>query len=475
MAVNDILEIGRQGLNTNKQALQTTSNNIANANTPGYTRRRAQIENNPMSTQHGQQMGGGVQLGKVVRIHDDFVQKQIVDESQALGSLKMQAETMQRLESTVMRDGEHITELVNKFFNDYRELSTSPETASLRTVVGSSAEALGVGIRRMNDSFEGMKREMDLRIGDVTEQINTMTHEIAGLNLSIAESEGRGEIPNDLYDRRDAVVRNLSSKIDVTVSPDQRGQITVISGGSVLVQGTDSNQLTVVRTPEGEGKTAGQVDVFVRNAGGGERPITRLIKQGELGGMIRVRDEVIGQSQNQLDKIAHHIAKAVNSVHAKGVGVDGTSGRNLFNQVGDDAKGAAFRFGISADVGKNYDGVAIGSSGAAGDNEIALAIADLQNMKGLGSTSVADQSHTINESLNALVGKIGVETQRDRSFYDHQQSVVEQLENYRQSIAGVSLEEEAVNMIQYQTVFNASAKAMKVGTELFETILSLKD
>ena len=475
MAVNDILEIGRQGLNTSKQALQTTSNNIANANTPGYSRRRAQIETNPMTFSGGQQLGGGVQVSKVMRVHDDFVQKQIVDEAQALGSLKMQAEVMQRLESTVMRDGEHISELVNKFFNDYRELSSSPETASLRTVVGSSADALGAGIRRMNDSFEGMKRELDLRIGDVTDQINMTTREIAGLNNTIAESEARGEVPNDLYDRRDSLVRNLSSKVDVAVTPDQRGQITVISGGAVLVQGTDTNELSVARTPETEAKTPGQVDVYIKTAGGGERPITRLIKQGELGGMIRVRDEVIGQSQGQLDKIAYHIAKSVNGVHSKGVGVDGTSGRNMFKDLGDDAKGAAFRFGISEDVGKSFEGVAIGTSGAAGDNEIALAIADLQNLKGLASTNVADAGHTINESLNALVGKIGVETQRDQSFFNHQQSVVDQLENYRQSISGVSLEEEAVNMIQYQTVFNASAKAMKVGSELFETILSLKD
>jgi flagellar hook-associated protein 1 FlgK len=326
----------------------------------------------------------------------------------------------------------------------------------------------------MNESFEGMKRELDLRIGDAAEQINSMTHEIAGLNDTIAQCESRGEIPNDLYDRRDMMVRNLSSKLDVTVTPDQRGQITIISGGSVLVQGNDCCSLTVARTPDSEGKTAGQVDVFVKNAGGGERPITRLITGGELGGMIRVRDAVIGEAQGQLDKIAHHVAGAVNGVHTQGTGLDGTSGKKLFNDVGD-VKGAAFRFGISDEVGKNYEGIAVGSSLASGDNTIALKIADLQNEKGLASTNVADQSHTINESLNALVGKIGVETQRDDSFFQHQQAVVDQLNNYQQSISGVSLEEEAVNMIQYQTVFNASAKAMKVGEELFNTILSLKD
>ena len=192
---------------------------------------------------------------------------------------------------------------------------------------------------------------------------------------------------------------------------------------------------------------------------------------------MQVRDKVINPAIEHLDKIAYHIATEVNSVHREGEGMDGVSGRNFFKDIGNGPEGAAYRFDLNDVIKNNYENIAVGYSGSKpGSNEIALKIANIQNEKGLATNHLGTQEqHTINESLNALVARIGVETQREGNLLNHQKDVVQQLENYRQSVEGVNLEEEAVNMIQYQTVFNASAKAMKVGEELFNTILSLKD
>lgn len=475
MAVNDILEIGRQGLTANRQALQTTSSNITNANTPGYSRRRAVMENANLPAAGGRLQGSGVDVSKVVRVHDDFVQKQIVEESQALGGLKMRSEHLKRIESLMTKDGEHLNDLVNKFFNDVRQLSTNPETSTLRNIVAESATSLAQGFRRMNDSIENMRHELDLRVGDTVDQINTMTKEIAGLNDAIATAETRGDIPNELYDRRDEVMRNLGTKLDFQTATDQRGQVTIIAAGTALVQGNDAHNLTVMRTPPDANKAAGSVDIFVTNAGAG-RSITTGIKDGELGGLLHVRDQVLMPAQQHLDTLAYQLATSVNGVHREGAGLDGASGRDLFSNVGQ-AAGAAHAIDVSDDIKKNHELIAAGhSADTPGDNQIALKIADLQNQKMLPIAGQNDSQHsTINESINSLMGNIGTQTAREDSFFQHQQAVMDQLNNYRESLSGVNLEEEAVNMIQYQTVFNASAKAMKVGEELFDTILKLKD
>lgn len=474
MAVNDILDIGRQGITSNQKALQTTAGNIANANTPGYTRRRAVMETLDGGISHGVQIGGGVECKKVVRIHDAFVEKQIVDESHALGGARAKAEALGRVESTVTKDGEALGELVNKFFSDVRDMSANPDTSTMRNIVSTSARSVSDGFKKMNDSIEGLRNDLDLRIGDSVTQINAKTKEIASLNDTICQAEARQEIPNDLYDKRDLLLKDLSTKLDFQTSTDQRGQVMVIAGGSTLIQGNDSFNLFALRTPESAEKAPGSLDVFVANKVGG-RQVTSGIKDGELGGMLFVRDQVLNPAIQHLDKVAYQFATSVNAAHRSGVGLDGVGERNLFKEPTGE-KGAAAFFELSDDVKGNHENIAAGSlADSPGDNRVALQIADLQNMKTLSTTNLGStEHHTLNESINSLVGDIGVHAQREGNMFHHQQAVVEQLNNYRESISGVSLEEEAVNMIQYQAVFNASAKAMKVGEELFDTILSLK-
>jgi flagellar hook-associated protein 1 FlgK len=216
--------------------------------------------------------------------------------------------------------------------------------------------------------------------------------------------------------------------------------------------------------------------LFIKNHGEG-RKISKGITDGELGGMMQVRDKVLNPAIEHLDNIAYHIATNVNSIHKEGEGMDGVSGRDFFKDIGSSSQGAAYRFDLNDVIKDNFENIAVGMSGdKPGSNEIALKLANIQNEKGLATNHLGTQEqHTINESLNALVARIGVETQREGNLLSHQRDVVQQLENYRQSVEGVNLEEEAVNMIQFQTVFNASAKAMKVGEDLFNTILSLKD
>ncbi len=476
MSVNDILDVGSRGLQTQRQALTTTSSNISNANTPGYSRQRTQIVNQPPNFVHGLPIGSGAEVKKVIRIHDDFVQKQLVDENQSLGNLKVKSEVLSRFEALTTQEGTNLNDSINRFFNDFRELSTNAENPTLKNVVRSSGETLAQSFQKMSSSLEMGRRELDMRVGDVVNQINISVKEIADLNNTIVQSESRGEVPNELMDRRDMLIRDLAQKIDLQVTEDQRNQKTIVAGNAVLVQGGDSFELSVRRSAADGEKAAGSMSVFV-NSSSVPREITKSVKNGELAGLMQARDKVINPALRQLDKIAFQVAGKVNEVHAEGIGFDGVGRRSFFKDLGDQEEHAAFHFDLADDIKENHERIATGfTADSPGDNRVALAIAEIQNEKILPATELGGTvSFTLNESVNNLVAQVGTSTQHETQMFSHQKAIVDQLENYRQSYSGVNLEEEALDMIKYQTVFNASAKAMKVGEDLLDTILSLKD
>jgi len=482
MAINDILEIGAQALAANRTALQTTSNNIANTNTPGYSRQRPVFTSHEQSLVSGNRLGGGVEVKQVVRSHDVFVQHQLIDESKTLGSAKMRAQGLQRLEGIVSNDGFQVGDLINKFFSDVRELSANPETPALRTAVAVSAENTSAGFRKINDSLQAMKADIDSQLTFGIEEVNSMTKELAGLNQRIYQYEAGGESPNELYDRRDQIQRDLSARLGFDVSTDDHGHVNISAGGlGIIVQGGEAHELVTQRTPEAGAKGAGSVDIFVKEPAG-VRNVTKAFKDGELGGLLHVRDQVVNPALAQLDRAAFELTRSVNETHREGQGLDGLSDRGLFKDL-DVVKDASHNIDLSDAVKKSHDSIAVGlDATAAGDNRVALRIGELQTQKLLPLASAGPlaegeaevPSQTLNDSLNSMVGRIAVESAAEEQGYRHQEAIMGQLENYRQSITGVSLEEEAMNMMQFQAVFNASAKAMKVGDELFDTILSLK-
>lgn len=478
MSVIEILEIGKQGMDANRQALATTSNNIANANTPGFSRQRAVLSTNEQPPQ-GQVHLAGVNVSQTIRIHDRFVQNQIVDESHLLGMAQARAQGMKRVESMVHNDAYRVGDLLNNFFNDFRELSANPEVNALRSNVTFSAKEAVNGFRSLHGNLTALKEDLDMQIGVAVENVNTLAKEVADLNGKITHFRSKGEAPLELLDRRDAAVREIAKKLGFQDSTDGQEHVNLSAGGiGVLVNGTTFNELVVMRTPEKGNKSAGSVDIFVRD-GSGLREATNFLTDGEIGGMLHVRDEVINPTIKHLDAIAYNFAQNVNEVHREGVGSDGLKGRDMF-KMPEKMESAASLIDVSDDIKKNASSVAVGAiPDSPGDNRIALAIAELQNTPALSDEPLAGDSgpnrQTFNESLNTLVGRVAVQVEHEEHLQRHQEAIVNQLENYRQSVSGVNLDEEAVSMMQYQAVFNASAKAMKVGDELLQTILRIKD
>lgn len=475
---NNILEIGRQGLGTHRQALATTAGNIANASNPNHSRQRAVLEASEQQLSGGNRIGGGVEVSKIIRVHDHFIGDQIVGEAKNLGSLRIKSDMLKRVESSLHPDAGDIGESLNKFFGDIRELSVNPHVAAARSMVKESGAALSAKFRYVSDALHGLKRELDTRMENTVQEVNSMAKELATLNERIVQAGHLRQEPLEMLDRRDALLRQLSEKVGFDAAEDHQGNINIILGGAgVLVQGSNANTLIATPTEARQGKTVGANDLFLKDHTG-ERLATHAITEGELSAMVHIRDKIIDPGLDRLDQIAFELSRNVNDIHKQGVGRDGVGGRAFFKEM-ENGKGAASQMALSAEIEMNHDSMAAGYSASPGDNRIASALAGIQMQSILpdfNSMSLSSEPrHTFNESINAFIGDIGIQTQSHDRNLAEQKAIMEQLENYRQSISGVSLDEEAIHMIQFQTAFNAAAKTVKLGDELLQTILSLKE
>lgn len=475
---NDLLEIGRQGLNTHRQALSTTSNNIANASNPNHSRQRVVLEAGERELSGSRRIGGGVEVSKIIRVHDHFIGDQIVGEAKNLGSLRIKSDTLGRMESFLHPNEGNIGESLNKFFGDIRELSVNPHLATTSEMVKESGAALSAQFRGMSDSLHGLQRELDTRMENTAQEVNAMAQDLATLNERIVRAGHLRQEPLEMLDRRDALLKQLSEKVGFDAAEDHQGNINIILGGAgVLVHGSHANTLIASPTEARQGKAVGANDLFLKDHTGAHLA-THAITDGELSAMVHMRDKVIDPTLDRLDHIAFELSRNVNDIHKQGVGRDGVGGRAFFKEM-ENVKGAASQMALSPEIEMNHESIAAGYSASPGDNRIAVELSRMQTQSLLPDFNSMGPNpelrHTFNESINAFVGDIGIETQSHERNLSEQKAMMEQLENYRQSISGVSMDEEAIHMIQFQTAFNAAAKTVKLGDELLQTILSLKE
>ncbi|MEZ4751530.1 MAG: flagellar hook-associated protein FlgK [Bdellovibrionota bacterium] len=317
MAIDNILEIGRSGLMAQQEAMQTTSNNISNVNTKNYSRQRAELNARGTNTNFGwRTSGGGVDVGRTIRIHDQFIQRQMLEESKSFGSLKARAESLERIEGIAHHGLTDLGERANEFFSSFRELSLNPELPALRVAVKESAINLTDGFRKTADSLENLRNETDLRIAATVDEVNLKAQELAELNRRITGVPANQEPPHELMDRRDGVVAELSKMLGVSVSYDERNTMNiVIPGVGILVHGAEFNELSTSRTPGRNAEQGGNIDLFLKTSGGFQYA-TRGIPEGELGGLLKVRDETIGTTLQSLDRVAHSFMKKVTNCTA---------------------------------------------------------------------------------------------------------------------------------------------------------------
>jgi flagellar hook-associated protein 1 len=281
----------------------------------------------------------------------------------------------------------------------------------------------------------------------------------------------QGATANDERDRRDELVKQLGDKINIRYAEGKNGALTITAGNTaVIVSAFSSRDLSVASTPAGTNKAEGNVDIFYKATDEGTPiKVTQQLVGGEIGGLLNVRDDICNGLIGDMDHLAHNLALEVNRAHVQGYDRSGKPG-DVFFEVPPDGAGATFKIKLADEISENVGLIAAaGQPGAPGDNRVANLMSSLEYRQTMDNGTA-----TFNDFYGSIVGQVGIEAQRANTSQEAQKDIVGQLKNLRESVSGVSLDEETTRMIEFQKSFEASARLVKAADEMMDTVLNLK-
>ncbi len=466
------LNVGSEALFANRQGVDTASHNIANAQVEGFSRQRVNLSARQPSLTRGVLIGNGTMIQDITRAHDQHLEKQINRSNQLMGNLSARRDSLKGIEGIFSPElAASVTDEMGNFFSAVQSLSSSPEDLPVRTALRETAKNLGSSFKRVDEALRVNRQDIDARIYQEIQTVNDALTGIANLNVQIVDSEVTpGSQANDLRDQRDLLLRTLTSKLDINYFYDKEGALAI----------KGPNQVTLVdrgfaATLHGRGNTLneGLADIVVANWEGQHNiDVTSHNEGGTLSGLIYVRDKIIPGTILQNNQMADTLAKSVNEFHRDGFGLGEFSeqkGRNFFAESVDLDR-AARDFNISDDILESVDAISIASSAMApGDNVLGNEISRLKNAK------IMDRGRaSLTDFYANYVGELGLEIQRSDHLAQAQGIVVADLNAQREAVSGVSLDEEAVSLLKWQTAFRASSKVITTVDEMLDTVLNLK-
>jgi len=457
------LSIARQGMMAQQAGLSVTGQNVANANTEGYSRRTVALGSLP-----GPPVGGGgVEIVGIKRYADVFANLRLIAEQSMLGRSEQQASLLSQV-SAVFNDMDDagLGSALDQFWSSVRALQTSPgEDAARREVLARGAE-LATVFNQAAERLLSMKSGVDGVLRSAVDEVNQRCTQLADLNADVLSATVRGQDLSDLYDRRDQLVREIAEYVSVSYAVNDKDQmILFMEGGKPLVEGDICCSL---RVPAGA--AAGMAAVEYVTPSGAASDVTTCFRGGAVGGALEVRDTRIPEFEGALDSLAYDLAGAFNSVHQAGYGLDAVGGRDFFAPLASVA-GAARLLSLDAAVDGNPDAVAAALDPAMlpGDNGNAIALAELADQALASGGTV-----TFNEAYASLVADVGIATRRADREATSVESTIAAIEGIRDSVAGVSLDEEMSNLILYQRAYQASSRVLSAIDEAISSLLEMR-
>jgi flagellar hook-associated protein 1 FlgK len=459
-SIYGLFTIGQSALMAQQKGIDITGNNIANVNTPGYSRQRlALVQNSPVRTDNSTLSTGVKAEQQIQRYYDQFLNAQLSEENESLGRWEARKNSLEKAELLFDEvSGYGLNAAMSDFWNAWQNLANNPAGLVERVSLANAGEYLATTFNQARSGLTGLQDDLNTSVVNRVEEINAIADQIADLNLKITQVEVQGYSANDFRDQREQLAFELSQIIEIESFEDGDGNLTImVAGGKPLVERSNTWTLSTA-------DNAGMQDVFWEASNGTTTNITTSINNGELKGFIEARDTTLAAYITDLDDLAATIITELNALHSTGYALDGSQ-NDFF--TGSDASDIAVNSAISADP--NLIAAASSNTALPGDNSMAILIADLQN-----GLLMSGNSATFDDFYNSLVGTVGNDVQAANFTFDHQTNMVNYLEERRQQIAGVSLDEEMVNLIQYQHAYNSAAKLITTTDELMETLLSLK-
>lgn len=328
---NDILGVSVSGLRASQTALRTVGHNIANAGTEGYSRQRVETSTNPAILQHGSYIGNGVNVDGVERIANNFVVTQLRTDTTLFNDLDAFHGQISQLDNLLSDEATGLSSSLNAFFSSMQSGADDPTSIPARQLIISEANNLADRFNSIYSRLGVIEEGIESSMGVAVARVNSLAENIAQLNVKISDAMGLGgaNFPNDLIDHREQSLKELSEIVPLQVFDQGNGQVNVIIGtGQTLVIGPNPRSLELVASDA----DATQSDIIFKGDSNNE-VITSRITGGELGGLIRARDEMVHSAYNQMGRIAIGLAESFNNTHQKGLDLDNQFGGLFFNDL----------------------------------------------------------------------------------------------------------------------------------------------
>jgi flagellar hook-associated protein 1 FlgK len=324
----DILSTSVSGLLAFQQALDTTSQNVTNVDTPGYSREAVNLTEAPGQSLGTSFVGGGVDVSSITRAYDELLAQQVRSSQSSYSSFNTVATQATQIDNMLSASGTGLTATLQSFVNSLQSVANSPSSTAQRQALLSQAQALTQQLQSYDSQISQYSADVESQISTSVTQINTLASNIASLNQQIAATAGSASAsPNQLLDERDQDIDQLSQYVNVNTVTEGNGAMDVFIGsGQSLVLGSTAEKLTTIPNAY----DASSLDIGLEGGGGSTADVSSEISGGSLGGLLTVRSQVLDPAQNALGQISVGLATVVNQQQQSGMDLTGAQGQAMF-------------------------------------------------------------------------------------------------------------------------------------------------
>ena len=454
--INQILSIAQKALLAQQAAMNVVGSNISNAQNPQYSRQLISFSDDGTLRSGRYFLGSGAHVDSVQRARDQIYDIKIWQEKATFGQLESGQKYSQMTEA-VFADfsGSGLSRILDDFWNGWNELANHPENLGARAGLRGKAKQLTNRLNNMSVELQQLSAHAAEELKEEINKVNQLTKEIARLNEHIQKNRTTSGLDNSALDQRDALIDSLSMYVDVTAKFHDNGSVTLYGGNHVLVDRAAAFNF---------GMTSENVDGYqeISLTLYGSRKVK--LNDGSLKSLTDWSNSNTADKAKRLDEIAKALVEQVNSVHNNLYTLSGAQGIDFFSPNGTTAGSIQLANPILTDLAN----IAISKNGQSGDGAGAIDIANIRDARVLNQGI-----NSIDDAYRTLVSLVGQQGNEILTKMQSQTDVISMLEAQRQSVMGVSLDEEMINMIQFQQAFEAASRLFVTADEMMQTIIDM--
>ncbi len=453
------LNTALSGLLTHQRALQTAGHNVSNAATPGYSRQRVDLKSIgggvvPAVWSKPDSVGRGVEVSGLVRIRDEFLETRMLRETASGSSLASQASVMQRIELVFPEPSDvGLAHQLAELWGAFDDVANQPGSISTRIALLERATTVANELNRASAEMANLHTSISDQAVVLTAEVNSTAARVAELNGAIRNATNAGLSPHDLADQRDRMIERLADLVGATTRPGEDGTVSVFIGGTTMVRGDRAEAISLHIAEDAGPNGLKAIEVQWSKDG-----YPAQVTSGEIAGLLQGANTTIPDYLARLDAVAVRLADQVNGIHQSGFDLDGVAGEEFF---------------ISATA---MTAAAIRVNPVVADDPTKLAASS--DPAGQLDAGTARALAAIGESIqrpdlvyNELIGSLGVEAQALQRRQNIQGEVIRQVDDAREGVRGVNIDEEMIAMVQSQHAYAASARLMTAVDQMLETLI----